>query len=110
MPRLTASSASSRGVQALTGRSADAGVSQGSHHDLHELREREGRRRSGALLISQENFDRLTQQFWLSRCGLWPATVTPLHANDHESRALFRSPPVGAGRSWCCWFPRLLPE
>jgi hypothetical protein len=42
MPRPAASSANSRGVQVLTGRSAASGVSQGSRHELHELHEREG--------------------------------------------------------------------
>jgi hypothetical protein len=37
MPRLTASSASSRGVQVLIGRPAASGFSHGSRHDLHEL-------------------------------------------------------------------------
>ena len=67
MPRLTASSANSRGVQLLTGRSAASGFSHGSRHDLHELLEREGGGRSRTLLIGQEHFDRLTQEFRLSR-------------------------------------------
>jgi hypothetical protein len=62
MPRLTASSASSRGVQVLTGRSADVGVSHESRHNLHKLLEREGRGRSGTLLIRQQGFDGLTEQ------------------------------------------------
>ena len=37
-------------------------------HDLHELLEGESRGRSGALLIGQEDFDGLTEQFRLS-CG-----------------------------------------
>jgi hypothetical protein len=66
MPRPAASSANSRGVQVLTGRSAASGFSHESRHDLHELLEREGRGRSRTLLIGQKHFDRLTQQFWLA--------------------------------------------
>jgi hypothetical protein len=66
MPRLTASSASSRGVQVLTGRSAASGFSHGSRHKLHELLEGEGGGRSRALLSGQEHFDGLTQAFRLA--------------------------------------------
>ena len=66
MPRLTASSASSRGVQAAHRPICRCWCFTGQRHDLHELLEREGRGRSGTLLISQEDFDRLTQQFRLS--------------------------------------------
>ena len=38
----------------------------GQRHDLHELLEREGGFRSWTLLIGQENFDGLTQQFRLA--------------------------------------------
>jgi hypothetical protein len=46
----------------LTGRSADVGVSHESRHNLHKLLEREGRGRSGTLLIRQQGFDGLTEQ------------------------------------------------
>jgi len=67
MPRLMASSASSRGVQALTVRSAAFSFSHGSRYDLHELLESEGGGRSRTRLIGQQRLNGLAQHFCLSR-------------------------------------------
>ncbi len=66
MPRLTASSASSRGVQVLDFPICRLWFFTRERHDLHELLQGEGGWRFWALCISQKGFDGLTQEFWLT--------------------------------------------
>jgi len=65
-------------------------------HDLHELLEGKGGWRSRTLLIGQEDFDRLTQEFLLSWEGMKISSANCFsHREKMPSQVAHRSLNVG---------------
>jgi len=74
---------------------------------LHELLEREGRGRARTLLIGQEHFDGLTQEFWLACCfdGLQTGLGCSPAFSPQPHRVMIYVQVLGDlrhGRSCCC--------